>query len=372
MKNFYMLTPREAFQYFIHHQTDVIPAGYKSKTDVSITIPTHRTAPDNKQDPLNLKNLINEVEKDLLQRLDKREVAPIVENLKKAHEEIDYSHNLDALVVYANEHFVAVVTLAIEVEPDWIIGKHFDTRPLFKARQQTKRYYLLAISKKIIRLLEMRNDKLIHEFKNADFPFENDEYYTTDPEKLAQDSFKENLLKEYINVSDKRFKKYLNANHLPVVLAGDIKMMAYYTEMMDNDRMLIAKVHGNYVNMPVPEIINHVYPVVREYNQAREKEYLDVIDNAQSANRLVVDYDEINRLSMTGNVQTLFIGDNLSLKGRMDGTYLILEKSGQCGPDTSELTVDILSHVQKNGGKIVFLEDGLLDSYQGMALIKKY
>ncbi len=372
MKNFYSLSPIEAYRYFVRHEKDIIREEPASLPAVTICAPTHRMAPENKQDALNLKNLIVEVEKELCKRLDKKQVPLIVDNLKKAHDLIDYSRNLDSMLVFGNEKFVAVTTLAIDSQPGFTIGKHFDIRPLLKARQQTRRYYILAISKKEIRLIEALNDRLIKEIDNEDFPFINDEYYTTDKEKLAQDIFVDNLIKEFFNVSDKRFKKYLNANHLPVVLAGDVKMMAYYVEKMDDDRLLIGRKHGNYIQMPIHEIISQIYPVVQDFNRRRDADYMDQINNARSANRLVLDYDEINRLTMQGNVQSLFIGESFSLKGHTQANYLVLDKEEKDLPESRELSIEIIDHTLKNGGKVFFMEDELLDSCQGLALIRKY
>ena len=42
-------------------------------------MPTHRSFPDNKQDPITLKNLVKQTEERLLAQMDKREVWPIME-----------------------------------------------------------------------------------------------------------------------------------------------------------------------------------------------------------------------------------------------------------------------------------------------------
>ena len=46
---------------------------------LTITLPTHRTSPDNKQDPIRVKNLVTEGTNRLLGEFSKREVAPLIQ-----------------------------------------------------------------------------------------------------------------------------------------------------------------------------------------------------------------------------------------------------------------------------------------------------
>ena len=69
---------------------------------LTITLPTHRTSPDNKQDPIRVKNLVTEGTKRLLGEFSKREVAPLLERLNTLVEAIDYNYTLDGLVLAVN------------------------------------------------------------------------------------------------------------------------------------------------------------------------------------------------------------------------------------------------------------------------------
>lgn len=271
MKKYEKLSLNEAIDNFVVHHKKELPETIQGKIAVSITIPTHCIAPDNKLDSINLKNQVTEVEKELHQKLSKRDVEVIMENIKQAEALIDHKHNLDSLVLYANEKFAAIIKLPVRLEAEAMVGTYFDVRPLYKARQQRSTYYIITISRHKIRLIEAVNNRLIQEVHNKDFPFENTEYYITDPEKLAQDVFIENQIKEYFNVADKRFKNYLNENPLPIVLAGDIKMTSYYKEMMNNDRTYIGSIHGSFDHTPDHELIPQAYFVVQQFMTDVEK-----------------------------------------------------------------------------------------------------
>ena len=62
---------------------------------VTITLPTHRTSPENRQDPIRVKNLVEQATKRLLEEFSKREIAPLLDRLERLVEGIDYRHTLN-------------------------------------------------------------------------------------------------------------------------------------------------------------------------------------------------------------------------------------------------------------------------------------
>lgn len=343
-----------------------------SDLNVSIVLPTHRTKPDYEKDIIQLKNLVNETEKALHEVLDKKQVVKYMDNIKAAVDTIDYSLNLDTLVIYANEHYASIEKLPVELPAEIMIGKNFDFRPLYKARQQNRRYYILTVSRNLIRLLEAFNDKIVNEITNNDFPFENRDYFTTDETKLMQDTFEENQYKEYFNDADKMFKKYYNENPLPVILAGDIKTISYYEEQMDRECMVMGKIHGNFDKMPFHEIIKAVTPEVEKYREEKQKEYINQLDIAESGYVLSTDVNEIYKASIEGAAKTLFVGNNFSLHGNIEDDTVSISDNQPGEINKNDLLSELIRIVADNGGDVIFVEDDRMQKYNGMALVRRY
>lgn len=74
----------------------------RSYPSVTITLPVHRTHPDNEKDPIRLKNLVSEAVSRLEEAFGKRESAEIVEAIQRLADEVDHEHNLDGLVIFAS------------------------------------------------------------------------------------------------------------------------------------------------------------------------------------------------------------------------------------------------------------------------------
>ena len=385
MKKYITLSTLEAFRYFIDHDQTLIPEAvseirrknhdeFHGEACVTIVIPTHRTHPDSEKDPIDLKNSIAEAEKALHEMLEKRQVWPIVENMQEAEATIDHRHNLDSLVLYANEHFSAVVKLPVELETRVAVGREFDLRPLYKARQQNRSYYILTVSKQLIRLVEAHNDKALYEREDGDFPFGVNRFYEVRPDKRQAASFVENMEKEFYNDADKSFRKYWNENPLPMVLAGDVKSVSYYEEVMDNRCPVIGRMAGNQDQTPLHGLVEAAWPEVEKYRQSQQDEYLQEIDRAASANLLTTDLSEMFGTAEQGSAAALFLAWNYSLDGKI--SWKDLEKYNNDEQQTeltpSDLLNILIADIARNGGRVIFMENGNLDKYDGILLEKRF
>ena len=172
--------------------------------------------------------------------------------------------------------------------------------------------------------------------------------------------------KEFYNDADKSFQKIYNDNPLPLVLAGDVKSVAYFEEVMDDKSMVIARVAGSYDLSPVHEIIAAVVPEIEKYRKSVEDGYLAQINAAVGAGLLVTDVGDIIRLSRESMANMLFIGDNYSIPDEVKRRVEVDDENGQ------DLLPGLLSDVSGNSGKVVFMDDSLLEKYNGLAMVKRY
>lgn len=340
---------------------------YHGAPAVTILLSTHRTHPDNKQDPINLKKLVAEAETRLYDTFDKREVWPVLDKIKAAELDINHDYNLDSLTIFANHDSIQVVKLPVPATDRVVISDRFEVRPLLKALQQQEHYYILTIARQKIRLLEAYNDTLVREIHNDDFPFSN-EYYTKDPMKLQQDAIIDDLLKEYFNVADKQFKKYYHANPLPVVLLGDTKSIAYYQEQMDIKKIVMATAAGSYDDTSSHEILKVTFPLVQQHMADKQTAALSAIGEAQSKQRLLVDLGDIYRAAEAGAADTLYLEKTYFRNGTIeDGA---ITESDQ--PGAEDVSLIIIDSVLQKGGKVVFMDENTLNTYQGMALVTRF
>ena len=127
---------------------------------LTITLPTHRTSPDNKQDPIRVKNLVTEGTNRLLGEFPKREVAPLIDRLNTLVDTIDYKYTLDGLLLVVNRDMAREYVLPFTLNERVVVDETFFTRDLVHALNRTRRYWVVALSEQATRLFAATREDL--------------------------------------------------------------------------------------------------------------------------------------------------------------------------------------------------------------------
>jgi hypothetical protein len=76
-------------EYMMNRQDIQLVQEASGHPSLTISLPTHRTAPDNFQDPIRVRNLVAQAKERLRAEFSNRELAPLLERLDKLSESID-------------------------------------------------------------------------------------------------------------------------------------------------------------------------------------------------------------------------------------------------------------------------------------------
>ncbi len=112
----------------------------KSYPSVSITLPTHRTFPDNKQDAVLLEDLIRQARKRLLEEVKEEEANGLIRQLESLATEIDHQHNLEGLVLFVSKELAKYYRVPFTVPERVVVDDTFLTRDLVFALNRSKPY----------------------------------------------------------------------------------------------------------------------------------------------------------------------------------------------------------------------------------------
>ncbi|HMO59909.1 MAG TPA: hypothetical protein PKC19_21355, partial [Roseiflexaceae bacterium] len=133
----------------------------RSYPSLTITLPPHRTSPDNRQDPIRVKNLVTEAGNRLMKEFSRREAEPILTRLDALTKEIDYRTTLDGLALFVSSEAAQAFVLPFTLNERVVIDETFFTRDLVFAMNRTPRYWVLALSEQPTRLYEGARDVLV-------------------------------------------------------------------------------------------------------------------------------------------------------------------------------------------------------------------
>jgi hypothetical protein len=224
---------------------------------ISIVAPTHRTAPDNLQDAIRVKNLFTESTNRLLKEFSQREVEPLLERLDFLIEEIDWRHTLDGLALFASKDFATRFDLPFPVRERVLLDESFATRDLVFAMNRSPRYWVLVLSEQPTRLFEAVRGNL-QESRAGDFPVEHQGPggATAMPggHGVQQSAYRDAYDRKFFRKVDRELTKVLADDPLPLIVTGVTRNLAFWDEVSTNKSNIVGTLEGSHDSTSAHEL----------------------------------------------------------------------------------------------------------------------
>jgi hypothetical protein len=348
--------------------------GYPALT---ITLPTHRTSPDNQQDPIRVRNLVNAATERLLNEFSRRELEPLLGHLEAVVNDINYRHTLDGLVIFANQEMAQKFYLPFALEERVVVGDTFLTRDLVFAFNRTPRYWVLVLSEQPTRLYEGTRDTLV-EVQAGGFPMvhEGPGGATALPGGFGVNvsAIRDERHRQFFRAIDEALAPLLAADPLPLAVVGVDRWLAFYEEVTVHKEAIIASVHGSHDKTSEAELAKLVWPTVEAALAQRRAQYLDELGVAVGQQRVAATAGEVWRAANEGRGRLLLVEEDFHFPGRLDESGAnLLPADDPTAPGTIDDAVDeIIETVLSKGGRVVFTPNGQLADFQRMALTLRY
>lgn len=330
---------------------------------VTILLPTHRTAPENQQDAIRLKNLVKAAHERLDAEFSKRDLADLYANLEKA-EDINHDYNKEGLAVFVNADIFEYARIPFVVEERVIIDETFATRDLIRELNQANAYYVVALSREQVHLFELAANEA-HEVKAHGFPMKNPGDHSGDMRNKAK-------IKEFFNQVDKNFYEVYKDHPAELLIAGIERNITFYKEVADHKNIILASLEGDYSSSNIHELVKACIPVAKEAAGKKVEAELERLEEAVGQNKFTDDVKEIWRMVNQGRGETLFVERNYFQAAKIDGEQMELVEDATAEGVVDDIVDEIAEITLKMGGKVVFVEDGKLGKYQRIALIDRY
>ncbi len=350
---------------------------YQGYPSLTITLPTHRTSPDNKQDPIRVRNLVTQMTNRLLEEFSRREVEPLLKALDELVNEIDYRYTLDGLVIFVNQDVAQKHYLPFTLPERVIIDENFFTRDLVFALNRSPRYWVLALSEQPTRLFEgVRGD--LEEVRYGAFPMTHGGPggATTLPSDPAVNAslYRDEHHRAFFRNVDNELTAILAKDPLPIALVGVDRYLSFFSEVARNADKVIASLRGNHDTTSAHELGKLIWPPVKEALAAQRKQVLDELDAAIGAQRCASTIGEVWRLAHEGRGAVLIVEEDFHYPARVaaDGMGLEPIETPTDPTDLDDAVDEVIEIVLAKGGRVVFVDDGTLPQHDQIALILRY
>jgi hypothetical protein len=344
---------------------------------LSILLPTHRTSPDNRQDPIRVKNLATEAADRLLKEFSKREIQPLLDNLDAIVREIDYRYALDGLAIFVNKDFARKFYLPFPVTERVIIDESFATRDLVMAMNRSPRYWVLALSEKPTRLFEGAHDTLV-EITDYGFPMVHSgpggEMALPGGFGVKKSAYRDEYSRKFFREVDAAFAEVAQDDPLPLLVVGVDRHHSFFEEVTAHRSLLSGWMLGNHDATTPHDLGKLLWPLVLEKMEARRQELLKDLDTAVGAQRSASTLGEAWLQAQMGRVATLLVEEDYHQPARLSKSGMLLTVVDEAGdPDVLEDAVDdLIELVLQKGGGAFFFGDGALAAHGRVAAILRY
>lgn len=349
----------------------------RSYPSLTITLPTHRTFPDNRQDPIRVKNLITQAGERLLGEFSKREIDPLLTRLEQLANSLDYRNTLDGTAFFVNQDFGRVFTLPFAMPERVVVDETFATRDLIYALNRTSRYWVLVLSEQPTRLYEGTMDSLI-ELREGGFPMVHEgpggaTALPNDP-AVQRSVVRDERHRQFFRQVDAAFKKFAADDPLPLALVGVDRLLSFFNEVSDHRDLILTSVLGSHDKTSAHELGQLVWPQVEAALAERRRGALDQLGQAVGAQRSASGVGEVWRMAHEGRGRLLLVEKDFHYPATVDETGMQLTPADDAAaPGVMDDAVDeIIETVLDKQGQVVFLDNGELDLHQRIALVLRF
>lgn len=344
---------------------------------VTITLPTHRSAPDNRQDPIRVKNLVEQAGNRLLEEFNKREIAPLLERIEKLAQSIEYRNTLDGLALFINRDFARAVYLPFTLKERVHVDETFLTRDLVFAMNRTPRYWALVLSEKPTRLYEGTRDTLV-EINEGGFPMTHTgpggEQSLPGGFGIKKSAYRDEYHRKFFRAVDAALKPVMTEDTLPLAVVGVDRFQAFFNEVTNYKSAIVARLTGSHDKTTAPELAKLLWPLVKSGLSGQRQQVLAALDKAIGERKFASTIGEVWRLAKEGRGHLLLVEEDFHYPARVDGSgRQISPADDPTAPDVLDDAVDeIIETILDKQGQVVFVENGQLEKHQRIALILRY
>ena len=346
----------------------------KNNPCVTISLNTHRTHPDNKQDEIVLKNLLDEAKDRVTTEFGKREVATLLENLESVSNEIDHNHNLDSLHIFLSNDTKEIIRSGWPTNNQGVqISETFALRSLIKSYVRSENYLVMLLSQSGVHLYQAANDSIVKEIHNDDFPFGENRHFNKNSVKLSDAEYQDNLLKEFLNNVDKALVKVHNETNLKCVVISEDDNWSKLQEVADMPAIYIGHDAIDNNNTKTHQIIKQSWKIVEEQQKSKRKDAISSMQEAVAHGKVLTDLQEIYQAAIDGRGDVLIVNQEFSQAVVMnDARTFTLIDDVTTENAIDDITSNISWEVLSKKGTVHFTAQDELDNLGKIVLRTRY
>lgn len=360
---------------------------------ISLYQPTHRKRPDNKQDIIRFKNLVQRIENSLKQKYPKREIPELLKPFEQlAEDKLFWNNTADGLAIFASKNKCVVYKLERPVEELSVVANSWHIKPLIRAFQSARKFHILGLNRKNFVLYEGNR----YGFKEIEI----DSDVPRTVEEVLGDEYSEPYLslgtyagagkamfhghgakKDEVDKHTEKYFRYVdkfvldnysNPTKIPLILATLNEHQGLFRSLTKNPYLIDEGMRVNYETLSTKDIREAAWEVLESFYLDKTRRLVDRF-NSQRSKFLGSDIlGEVARAALEGRVDTLIIEADRIEPGKINKETGRIEEGDLEDPEINDVLNDLAKMVYRDRGEVVILPKERMPCETGVAAIYRY
>jgi hypothetical protein len=363
---------------------------------VSLYMPTHRAIPEAYQDPIRFRNLLNQAEERLMaggmRAPEAKELLKPAQQLAGAND--FWRHQSDGLALFLSpaglRHYRLPVTCAELV----VASDRFHLKPLLRLLSSDGRFFVLALSKNEVRLLEGTRDA-VSEINLENVPsnlaqilqhydFEKQLQFRSTASAArgrpaaafhghgAGTDEEKDKIRQYFRQVDEGLRELLKTERAPLVLAGVESLFPLYREVNSYPHLLAEGVTGNPDKLSARELHQQAWKLAQPQFLKGQQEAAARYSGLAGTGRASSDLKEVAVAAYGGRIESLLVATGVQRWGRFDPQQGALDLHEQAQPGDEEVLDFIALRTFLSGGDVYAVEPEQVPGGGPIAAVFRY
>ncbi|WP_405392882.1 chemotaxis protein [Streptomyces sp. NBC_01102] len=349
---------------------------------LSLTMPTHRRAPDNAQDAVRLRNLVaeaaNRLEAD--PRVNRESRAAIRAQLDRAAEEVDQRRALDALVILADADEYQIWQLPRTAPERVVLSDTYLTRNLVAAKARAQLFWVLSVSAEHAALWSGTNDGLRKESRGG-FPLTapHEEPNPQREERIGDtpSTYSSEDARNFLRTVDEKLRAVLAAEPRPLFLVGLAPALALLDGVGETSRSAVGRAaKGTTAETTAPELLRDLTPALQDRQRQTAAGIQERLDNARGSNSFAGGLDEVWAAVREGRAGLVAVEEHFQQTVRVTDEHLEpaddAERRAADGQVREDIVDELIEAALDNGCDVVFVADDSLAEHGRIAAALRF
>jgi hypothetical protein len=337
---------------------------------LSLYQPTHRTHPDNKQDPILFRNQIDELRRKLAQTYSKHEVDEAMQPLESLLDDAEFwNRRTESMAVLSAPGVFEVFDLLRPVEPFIGVAENFYVKPLLRILQSSDRYQVLSISRGEVKLYEGNRDVLDEAVLHGVAANPRTGAGRSAGQGFSASHEEDAELERYLREVDRAvLEGHSRPTGLPLLLAGLPEQQTLFRSISINPLLVgEAGIRVNADTLSLDELRRQAWELVQPHYLARLAGLVESFGLENSRGKGSDEVTTVARAAADGRVAMLLLEADRKLPGIIDPETGAMQVDGLAPAETSDVLDDVAEAVIRAGGEVVIVPAERMPTGTGLA-----